>query len=138
MAQLLGASALIGRLRALDRAPTAIGQRWGQRTVQALASHTPVRTGRTRKSYRVVPGLSATRIMGSEVAEFIDAGVKPHRITAARGTTLVFPEGGRTVFAKKVNHPGFGARPFKERSAVEGLHETRMADVVIGLWNGGG
>lgn len=39
-------------------------------------------------------------------APYVEFGTKPHVITPKNKKFLVFKSGGRTVFAKKVNHPG--------------------------------
>ena len=41
-----------------------------------------------------------------KTAEFLEYGTKPHVIRARRARFLRFVVGGKTVFARKVNHPG--------------------------------
>ena len=50
---------------------------------------------------------------------FAETGAGRHEIKAAPGGALVFEGREDTQFAKKVDHPGFAARPFL-RPAIEG------------------
>lgn len=53
-------------------------------------------------------------------------GARPHVIRPRRKRALKFQAGGRTVFAKKVNHPGNRANPFLLRAAQQaGLNVRR-------------
>jgi hypothetical protein len=53
-------------------------------------------------------------------------GSKPHIIRPRRRRYLKFQAGGRTVFARKVNHPGNRANPFLLRAAQQaGLNVRR-------------
>jgi hypothetical protein len=53
-------------------------------------------------------------------------GSKPHIIRPRRRRYLKFQAGGRTVFARKVNHPGTRANPFLLRAAQQaGLNVRR-------------
>lgn len=59
--------------------------------------------------------------MGSdlEYAGFVNDGTAPHIIRPRRAQVLRFNVGGRTVYAKVVNHPGTRARPFLDRALRE-------------------
>lgn len=50
-------------------------------------------------------------------ATFIENGTRRHTILPKRGTHLKFKAGGRTVFARKVEHPGTKPRPFMNAAA---------------------
>lgn len=47
---------------------------------------------------------------------FVHNGTRPHVILPRRGKYLVFEVGGRTVYARRVNHPGNKADPFLTRA----------------------
>lgn len=85
----------------------------------------PVRTGRLRSSIRAEPprffSLRGSVTVGSdlEYAAFVNDGTRPHVIRPRRAQVLRFQIGGRTVFAKVVNHPGTKARPFLDRALRE-------------------
>ena len=52
----------------------------------------------------------------ADYAKFVHDGTKPHVIRPkTEGGVLAFMIGGRTVFAKKVNHPGTKANPFLQK-----------------------
>lgn len=48
----------------------------------------------------------------AKYSKFIEYGTRPHVIRAKAGGFLRFVVGGRTVFAKQVNHPGTQPYPF--------------------------
>lgn len=133
--KLQGGAALSHRLRAMSDAPRGVSGSWSDEYVQAARPMIPVRTGATRRS--VTRGQVTSRgaeIIGSFVAIIIDRGSKAHTIEAS-GRRLRFQDGSRTVFARKVDHPGTRAEPFAKRAAREAADRTRFADIVIGLWN---
>jgi hypothetical protein len=62
----------------------------------------------------------------ADYALYVHEGTRRHVIRPRNpGGVLAFPSGGRTVFARSVNHPGTRARPFlrnaAERVAAEGV-----------------
>jgi len=60
-------------------------------------------------------------------AGFVHNGTPPHVIVPKRpGGVLVFQIGGKTIFTKRVNHPGTNANPFYDR-AVQQSDDERMA-----------
>lgn len=84
----------------------------------------PVKTGNLGRSiqedpirftgpFRVETGVTAT----ANYAKFVHDGTRPHVIRPKNARFLVFEAGGRTVFAKSVNHPGTRARPFLRNAA---------------------
>lgn len=141
--RIIGTDKLQRRLAAIGQTFKPIGQKWTRNTRDVARVHTPVRTGRLRKSYRI-----ETRTRGNPItygrsivrahytAYFVDAGPVAHTITPKGGRYLRFEKNGHTVFARKVNHPGYGARPYRQLSASEGLRRTDMSGELIGLWNG--
>jgi len=136
VSQLKGAKELRARLKALKVSFKPIGRKWGRAAITAGRPMVPVKTGRLRRSMRI---LSATekkaRVGAWYTAYFIDAGVKPHTIRGKRGNPLVFQGRHGTIFARAVHHRGFRARPFRKRMAEEGLRQTPLAGEIIDAWN---
>lgn len=95
---------------------SAGSQRATQQTAEASREHIAsgaywtVRTGKVGKSFVVSQdpeALGAVLRSGSKVARFLDAGTKPHTITAKRRDALRFvASGGAVVFRRTVKHPG--------------------------------
>ena len=85
----------------------------------------PVRTGRLRSSIRAEPprifSLRGSVTVGSdlEYAAMVNDGTRPHVIRPRAKQVLRFQVGGRTVFAKVVNHPGTKPNPFLDRALRE-------------------
>jgi hypothetical protein len=136
VSKLKGGNDLRNRLKALKLAFKPIGRQWGRNTVKAGRPMVPIQTGRLRKSLRVTSASQKkARVGGHYTGYFIDAGVKPHTIKPKGSGSLVFRGRHGTIFAKKVNHRGFRARPFRKRMAQEGLRQTPMAQTLIDQWN---
>lgn len=98
--------------------------------IVALASlKAPVDTGNMRRSIGQEPiRVFATRVeSGVEVtanyAAAVENGSGPRVIRPRRKKALKFEIGGRTVFAKSVNHPGTRARPFLRPAAEQAARE---------------
>lgn len=70
---------------------------------------------------------------------FVDRGAKRHEILGSGRRNppdwLKFGRGGRTIFAKKVNHPGQRRQPFISRAAQEALASSPIAAVIVKQWN---
>lgn len=79
-----------------------------------IVRNTPVDTGRLRSSIVVEEPNDDNLewIIGTNVpyAEQVELGMQPTVIRPKNGKALKFQVGGETVFAKKVNHPGFEGR----------------------------
>lgn len=77
------------------------------------------------------PGYNVEVFAGGtpETARYVMAhhdGARPHVIRPRRKKALKFQSGGKTVFAKKVNHPGNRANPFLFRGGqLAGLRMRR-------------
>jgi hypothetical protein len=77
----------------------------------------PVKTGKLRGSLgikvmqdRVVIGPDP---MVVDYAPYVEFGTKPHEIKPKKaGGMLVFKMGGKTIYTRKVSHPGTQAQPF--------------------------
>lgn len=139
VATLQGAPQLKRRLRAIRAFFKPAGLAWADETVKVMRSSIPARTGATRRSVR---RRNATEkkatVVSSHVAYFIDAGSKAHVIKPRKAARLVFEVGGRTIFARKVNHPRIGARPFRKKAALEGLRRKPLVAALIKEWNAAG
>lgn len=133
---LKGGRQLRQRLDAIKTVWKPIARKWGRADVAEMRTRVPVRTGRLRRSFRVtsVSG-KKVRVGGHFSAYFVDAGPKPHDIRAKSGR-LIFQAGGRTIFARKVHHRGYAARPFRARSAHEALEKTGLEKTLYETWNG--
>lgn len=94
-------------------------------TAQAK-SNAPVRTGNLGRSiepdpirfvgpFRIETGVTAHANYAAAVHE----GTRPHRIRPRNGRVLAFDMGGRTVFARSVQHPGTRPRPFLRNAAEQ-------------------
>jgi hypothetical protein len=133
---LQGGSQLKTRLRALKLAFKPYGRKWGTTVADIAKPKVPNRTGRLRKSIRL---RNATQrkatVVGHYTAYFVDAGPKRHSIAPKRGRGLIFTAGGRTIFTKKVNHPGYRGRPFRASAAHEALRRHPLSEGLIDAWN---
>jgi hypothetical protein len=123
-------------MRALKLAFKPMGREWGDEYVNVSRPMVPERTGRLRKSIRVKNNTQRkTTISAHFTASFVDAGTIAHNIEPKRGSYLAWNSGGRTIFARKVNHPGQRAKPFRARAAREALRRKPLANKIIEQWN---
>lgn len=79
--------------------------------INAALSHlqriTPSRTGALKTSYRKRFFQLAGRITtDKDYIKHVELGTKPHEILPRFASALRFEIGGRTIFAKRVQHPG--------------------------------
>lgn len=151
---LKGSRELKARLKAIRVAFKPIGRSWAEETVKVMRPMVPVSAGRTRgkhepgrlrESFRVRNATQRKAVVGGHYsAYFVDKGPKVHGIAPKnwhgpfvgnRSPRLAWNEGGRTIFARKVNHPGYRGRPFRRRAAVEALRRKPMAQGLIAEWN---
>lgn len=76
----------------------------------------PVDKGGLRASINLIPfspGYSFYELATTkEYAEAVEFGTAPHIIRPVNGKALKFKADGKTIFAKKVNHPGTRAQPY--------------------------
>ena len=134
---LKGTPQLRARLKALGKVFKPAGREWGDEYVHVARPMVPVATGRLRQSIRVKNNTQRrTTIAAHYTASFVDAGSVAHPITPRKGSRLSWSQGGRTVFARRVNHPGVRARPFRARAAHEALRRKPLAEALIKQWNG--
>jgi len=78
-------------------------------------------TGKTRRS---IAGRAQGAIYGevkaAGAAKYLEHGTPPHVIEPKRGGALRFVVAGRTVFARRVQHPGTAERPFMQQARDHG------------------
>jgi len=134
--RLQGANELRARLKAIKEVWRPVARKWGKTDVELMRTKVPVRSGRLRRSFRVtsVSG-KKVRVGGHFTGYFVDAGPKPHDITAKGRGELIFHVKGKTIFTRKVHSRGYRARPFRKRAAEEALRRNPMAQELIDLWN---
>lgn len=101
-------------------------------------AHVAVDTGQLRDTIRIISDGPGHRFIGPDHARaphdiFVENDTKPHVIEAKPGKVLAFKVNGKTVFTKRVNHPGTKAQPFAEPSLTR-WHESlgdHMSEVVV-------
>lgn len=86
------------------------------------------RTGELRGTLDIVDkGAYWKRVIArARHGRFIEEGTKPHVILPRTARFLKFFVGGRTVYARKVNHPGTAKRPFMWTAAQAGAQAMRI------------
>jgi hypothetical protein len=133
---LKGKRELNARLKALRTVFKPIGKAWGKSAVGEMRSRIPVKEGKLKRSVRVTSSTQKkVRVGAFYTAYFVDAGPKAHLIAPKQSRVLAYPQGGQTLFARKVHHRGYRARPFRQRAAEEALRKNPMAVEVIAAWN---
>jgi hypothetical protein len=136
VSSLKGTKQLNARLRAIKQTFKPAGREWAEEAANQMRSDVPQKTGRLRRSFRVKSATQKrAQVGGHYTAFFIDKGTKAHAIRAKKAPRLIFQADGRTIFAKKVNHPATRAQPFRGRAAREALRRKPMAASLIKLWN---
>lgn len=134
--KLKGTPEFRARLRAIQTTFKPVGKKWADTTAAVAKPMVPVRTGTLRRSIRRRNAtLKRATVVANFTAFFVDAGTKRHTIVPKKASSLVFQSQGRTVFARKVDHPATRPQPFRDRAAAEGMRRTPMADILIQLWN---
>jgi hypothetical protein len=79
------------------------------------------RTGKTAQSFRVEAGIETLGVSltsGSKVARFLNDGTKAHAIAPRKASVLRFVANGRSIFARRVSHPGTKPRRFEQIEAA--------------------
>ena len=157
---LRGGPELKRRLRAIKATFKPIGKRWADDFVAMAKPAVPVgthegpdghRPGHLRKSIRRKnASMRRATVTADYWAFFVDQGPKAHVITPGGGRGLKGREARglgrsrilgpwqhecRTVFARRVQHPGYPARPFRVRIAMAAARRNPMAQELIQLWN---
>lgn len=106
----------------------------------ALKANTPRATGKlanssrfqvlgSNKDQRVEVRQGAKTANGDFYGIFVRGGTRPHTIRPKKlGGVLVFEIGNRTIFAKKVEHPGTKANPYHK--ATERQTSGQIAEII--------
>jgi hypothetical protein len=133
---LRGGKELKARLRAIKVAFKPIGRDWADDVVELMKPHIPEKTGKTKRTVRRRNAtMKRATVVGSHVNYFLSSGTVAHPIAARRAPRLVFTAGGRTIFAKRIQHPRTTALRYRERAAHEALRRRPMAAGLIKEWN---
>lgn len=95
-----------------------------RQTLNRSAVLCPVDTGRLRASGSMRIAERGSSVVGqveytANYAAAVHNGTRPHVIVPRRGRYLRFQVGGRTVYARRVQHPGTPARPYLATALVE-------------------
>lgn len=76
-------------------------------------------------------------VVASYHSYFVSAGVKPHSLGARASTERRAARQGRTIFSRKGRkHPGYKARPFREKTLFGAYKKHPVRDYVVKAWNG--
>lgn len=101
-----------------------------------LRRESPVASGNMRayttaKSSVAASGVRIDIKVDTPYAHIVARGQRPHAITArSPGGVLVFQSGGRTVFARSVNHPGAQPRSWWDDAIRD------LPDLLARTWRG--
>jgi hypothetical protein len=133
---LKGSRELRARLRAIKTVFKPVGREWTEETMRLARSRVRVATGKTRASIRR-KNASQTRaaVEASGGARFLEAGTVPHAIKVRKFEAMKFNAGGRTVFTKRVRHPGMRKQPFLRNSGHDALRKIDILRDLVDLWN---
>ena|SRR3990167_551289 len=107
------------KINALRKGIETMGPRVIKETTENLEENlkiiTPVKTGKLKNSIRsVVYGLTGEVSTNSGYGLFVDVDTKPHMIFG--NPFLRIPLGNKTIFARKVFHPGTTGQHLRERA----------------------
>lgn len=114
--------------------------RSGDLIANVMRKKSPVKTGFLRDSIRVRKGQEAVEVVPTApYAPYVEFGTSPHFIFPNVGNVLAFEIGGKTVFARRVFHPGFPGRFFVQGTREEALPQVRgLAEEMMNLLFGAG
>jgi len=107
---------------ALNKAMPAIARRIRNELVITC----PVDTGRLKNSLKVMATDEGLIIGMVSYGRFVEFGSPPHIITPKEKKALKFKMDKKTVFAKKVRHPGVRPNPF-----VRTVLMTKLKNIII-------
>ena len=135
-----GIPQLKARLKAAGQAFKPIGRDWVDEAVDlagaAIRASGAVDTGELAGSFKRKQATAKRAIVvGRYTGYFVDAGVKPHSTLSRKARPKT--KAGRTIFSTFTakNHPGYRARPFRQKIAEEALRKHPMGDAVVKAWN---
>jgi hypothetical protein len=114
-----------------------VGSRaWASEAASIMRSSVATKTGKTRRSFGTDVDRDSAVVTGASTAYLIDAGSPAHPIKPRGRGVLAYGAGRNRRFARKVDHPGHRAKPFRVRAMEEAYRRHGMADAMVGLWNG--
>lgn len=133
---LRGGPELRARLKAIKVAFKPVGKQWADETARLARAAAPVRTGTLRNSiHRKNASQKKATVSAVFYGRILDVGAKEHDIKARRASTLAFPVGGQTIFAKKTHHPRQAPLGFATNAAHKALRDNPMAETLVKEWN---
>jgi hypothetical protein len=152
MSTLVGADDLKARFKALqDKVIVPAGKAWAEEAAKVARARVSAMnmpySGEARKKPQqiLLPSIAVKKsrskqkfvVKGSYHAYFVDAGVKPHSLSARSSTMKRAAGEGRTIFSRagRKPHPGYGARPFRGASAKAALATHPVSETVVKAWN---
>lgn len=112
----------------------------GDLIAKTMREKAPVRTGFLRDSIVIRKAKDYVEVAPTEpYAPYVEFGTKPHIIEPVHASVLAFEIGGETVFARRVQHPGFPGRFFVRSTKEECLPKIReiILDYYKMLFGGG-
>lgn len=139
-----GGPELKARLAAIPAGAPEIVSAWAEDAAQQMRRTAPnARRPQSRefspKTGRGPRGQVRAAVFGAFWWVFVDRGAKRHEILGSSRKNppdfLKFDRSGRTIFAKKVNHPGQRRQPFITRAAQEAFAAADLGVEIIKLWN---
>ncbi|MCM6777937.1 hypothetical protein NDR87_31435 [Nocardia sp. CDC159] len=118
-----------GQRAAAEAVP--IMRRLGRAITTTARRRVNVRSGRLRSTigHRVTPAGPVVRLdvfATARHARYVHDGTRPHVITPRRAAVLRFEVGGRTVFARRVQHPGYRGNPFLSSAVRDELARAKL------------
>lgn len=104
----------------------------GRRIVSNARGRVKVRSGELRDSIGSSLSTTASSVRleafaTARHARFVHDGTRPHVIRARNARALRFQVGGRTVFARQVQHPGTKATNFLSAAVSEELARQNLS-----------
>lgn len=137
--RLVGTNELKARLREMGQAFKPMGKDWASDTAERSNRTSPRGvTGDLSRSHKVKSATARrATVVAIFYAKFVNRGTSPHAIKAKGSSPLIFDVGGRTIFAKAVNHRGMRGTRYVDKAAVAAAHEHLNKEALIDAWNRG-
>lgn len=98
----------------------------------------PVDTGNLRSAIKVTKEGAGRYRVGPDLVQapyawMVEFGTKPHIIEAKPGKTLRFQKNGKTIYTKKVRHPGTRAQPYVRPVIANWVNRLGQDAVTVGV-----
>lgn len=138
----------LGKTEATVEAATNVVHEMGRETASLAYQYAPKRSGELANSIAIEYGDRTARVVArAPHAIYVEFGTWSHNVISPKqGTYTIRPKkpggvlrftgrDGRTVFTKKVEHPGIKAQPFLSRANAEVIERftSGIADVGVVL-----